>query len=85
MPHLHLHAHTFGDSRCISLNSLMYGLCHAVILDLEHFRSIEIQLDSSSGQQQSAFRSIVVPYEIKSSGHSGRVDLNSRVFSSAVT
>ena len=37
-----------GDGRCaISLNFLMYCPFHAVILDREHFRSIEIQLDSS--------------------------------------
>ena len=40
------------------------------------FRSIAVQLDSSSARQQSLFRSIVVPCEIKSSGHSGRFDLN---------
>ena len=80
-----LRAH-LGDGRCaISLNFLMYCPFHAVISDREHFRSIEIQLDSSLGRHQSIFRSIVVPYGIKSSGHSGRIDLNSRIFSSAVT
>ena len=83
---LHIRTHNVGDGRCaINLHFLLHVVYDAALLGRERFRSIDIQVDSSSARQQSLFRSIVVPCEIKSCGHSGRFDLNSMIFSSGPT
>ena len=69
---LHIHAHNVGDGRCtITLHFLLHAVYDVALSGRERFRSIDIQVDSSLARRQSLFRSIVVPCEIKSSGHSG--------------